>query len=56
MAGLTASEVVNHPAYPYIIRTFPPTSKGTVQVPGGWGANCEIVYEIHGTGPKKIVV
>lgn len=51
MVGLTASQVVDHPAYPYVARTFTPTSKGKAQRNG-----CNIAYEIHGIGPKKLVV
>ncbi|KAL4944659.1 hypothetical protein BDV06DRAFT_186777 [Aspergillus oleicola] len=56
MARLTAAEVVKHPAYQHFEWNLPPTATGTCPVAQGRrGGPVNLYYEIHGTGPIKMV-
>lgn len=53
---LTAAEVVEHPAFSTVIWDLKPTKKGRCAVAHGRGGPIDIAYEIHGTGPVRLVV
>ncbi|PLB52075.1 putative alpha/beta hydrolase [Aspergillus steynii IBT 23096] len=56
MAPLTATEVVNHPAYKAVGYNLTPTVSGTHPVAHNRrGGPFNLYYEIHGTGPIKTV-
>ena len=52
----TAAEILRHPAFPTVIWDLPATSKGKVAVAKARGGPVNIAYEIHGTGPIRLVV
>jgi hypothetical protein len=57
MAPLTAAEIVKHPAYDALAWNLPPTKTGTCPVAQKRrGGPLNLYYEIHGTGPAKLVV
>lgn len=57
MAPLTAAEIVKHPAYDSVAWNLPPTTSGTCPVAQNRrGGPLNLYYEIHGTGPAKLVV
>ncbi|KAK4949930.1 hypothetical protein LTR10_011772 [Elasticomyces elasticus] len=54
--GLTAAEIMAHPAYNTVEWDLPPTKKGTAQVANGRpGGPFNLYWEVHGTGPTKLV-
>ena len=55
---LTASELQAHPAWKAGLKWhLPPTKEGKCEVAKGRsGGPLKLHYEIHGTGPTKIVV
>ena len=53
---LTAAEIIAHPAFPQVIWKLEPAKKGKCPVASGRGGPIKLAYEIHGTGPRKIVV
>jgi hypothetical protein len=53
---LTAAEVLAHPEYPHVYWDLPADKKGKVDVATGRGGPLKVAYEIHGHGPRKIVV
>lgn len=53
---LTAAELIEHPAFPDVIWDLKPTTKGKCVVAATRGGPFNIAYEIHGTGPIRIVV
>ncbi|KAL4923434.1 alpha/beta fold hydrolase, partial [Aspergillus undulatus] len=56
MAPLTAAEVVAHPAYQHLDWNLPPTTTGTCPVAQNRrGGPINLYYQIHGTGPTKLV-
>ncbi|MCJ1390896.1 hypothetical protein MMC18_003757 [Xylographa bjoerkii] len=52
---LTVAEVLEHPAYPHVVRDLQPTMKGKVAVANGRGGPFDIAYEVHGSGPNHLV-
>lgn len=56
MAPLTADELMAHPEYPYVHWNLPPHRKGRVPVARDRGGPIRIAYEIHGTGPVRLLV
>lgn len=57
MAFLTAAEVVAHPAYQSLDWKLSPTTSGTCPVAQARrGGPLNLYYQIHGTGPTKLVV
>lgn len=57
MAPLLAEEVIKHPAYNTINYDLPATTSGSCTVAQNRrGGPLNINYEIHGTGPVKLVV
>lgn len=57
MAFLTAAEVVAHPAYQSLDWKLSPTTSGTCPVAQTRrGGPINLYYQIHGTGPTKLVV
>ncbi|KAE8162763.1 Alpha/Beta hydrolase protein [Aspergillus tamarii] len=56
MAPLTAAEIVKHSAYDSVAWNLPPTTSGTCPVAQNRrGGPLNLYYEIHGTGPAKLV-
>ncbi|KAL4914429.1 Alpha/Beta hydrolase protein [Aspergillus aurantiobrunneus] len=56
MAPLTAAEVVAHPAYQHLDWKLSPTTSGTCPVAQNRrGGPLNLYYQIHGTGPTKLV-
>jgi len=53
---LTAAEIQAHPEYPHVYWDLKPTKKDTIDVAAGRGGPLKLAYEIHGHGPRKIVV
>ena len=53
---LTAAEVQAHPEYPHAYWDLKPDQEGRIDVGAGRGGPFKIAYQIHGHGPKKIVV
>jgi len=53
---MTAAELQHYAEYPYITWDLKPASKEKVAVAVGRGGPFEICYEIHGTGPTRLVV
>jgi hypothetical protein len=53
---LTAAEIAAHPEYPHVYWDLKPTKKDSVDVAKGRGGPLKLAYEIHGHGPRKIVV
>lgn len=57
MAPLTAAEILAHPAYKAVGYNLTPTSSGHRAVAHNRrGGPFNLYYEIHGTGPTKLVV
>ncbi|CAF9942506.1 MAG: hypothetical protein ALECFALPRED_009781 [Alectoria fallacina] len=52
---LTVAEIVEHPAFNSVIWDLKPTTKGKCAVAHTRGGPIDIAYEIHGTGPIKLV-
>ncbi|KAF7164770.1 hypothetical protein CNMCM5623_009152 [Aspergillus felis] len=56
MAPLTAQEIIAHPAYETVDWKLPPTTSGRALVAQNRrGGPFNLNYEIHGTGPVKLV-
>ena len=56
-APLTVAELKEHPEYPHVVWDLPPKRKRNVAVAvRGRGGPINISYEIHGSGPKQLVV
>ena len=53
---MTAEEIQAHPEFPHVHWKLKPDKKGTVGVAAGRGGPFKISYELHGNGPRKIVV
>lgn len=53
---LTPEELAAHPEYPHVFWHLEPTKKGVLKVAETRGGPVDISWEIHGTGPTKIVV
>jgi hypothetical protein len=56
MAALTAAELMAHPEFPHVRWNLPPHRKGRVPVARGRGGPIRIAYEVHGTGPVRLLV
>lgn len=52
----TVEETLKHPAYPTAIWKLVPHKKGRAPVAEGRGGPFNIGWEIHGSGPTKLVV
>lgn len=52
----SAEETLNHPAFPTTVWNLVPDSKGVVAAAKGRGGPVNITWEIHGTGPTKLLV
>lgn len=53
---LRPAEIIQHPAFENVIYDLKPTEKGFAPVAVGRGGPFNIAYEIHGSGPKHLVV
>ena len=56
MPQLTAKEILAHPEFGKVPWEGKPTKEGFVDVANGRGGPISIAYEVHGTGPNKLVV
>ena len=54
--SLTAAELIKHPEFLKVYWDLQPTKKGKVEVAKDRGGPVDIVYEVHGHGPKLMVV
>lgn len=52
----SAEETMKHPAYPGVIWNLEPQQKGILPCAKDRGGPIDISWEVHGTGPKKILV
>lgn len=52
----SVEETMSHSAYPTAIFNLEPTKKGMQSVAAGRGGPFNISWEIHGSGPIKILV
>jgi hypothetical protein len=56
-AGMpTVAETLNHPSFPTAIWNLSPTRSGTLPVAEGRGGPLNISWEVHGSGPVKLLV
>ena len=53
---LSAVDIVTHPEFEHVTWPLKPAEKGKFAVAKGRGGPIQISYEIHGTGPMKLVV
>lgn len=53
---LTAEEVLQHPEYPHVNWDLKPDKAERIDVAAGRGGPFKISYQLHGHGPKKIIV
>lgn len=53
---LTAAELQAHPEYPHVHWDLKPEKREKIDVAEGRGGPFKLAYEIHGRGPKKIIV
>jgi hypothetical protein len=53
---MTAREIKKHPEYPYVIWDLPAVKEGKLAVAATRGGPINIKYEVHGQGPRHIVV
>lgn len=53
---LTAAEIAAHSEYPHVYWDLKPTKKDSIDVAKGRGGPFKLAYEVHGHGPRKIVV
>lgn len=56
MAPMTAEELLQHPEYNHTIWDLQPEQQGKVPVANGRGGPINIAYEVHGHGPRHVVV
>lgn len=49
-------ETLNHPAYPSTVWDLQPDRKGKASVAKDRGGPVELAWELHGTGPIKMIV
>ena len=55
--GLTAAEIIAHPAFATVEWDLPPTKEGVVDVAHGRaGGPFKLYWELHGVGDVKTVV
>jgi hypothetical protein len=52
----TVEETLNHPAYPSTVWDLQPDRKGKASVAKDRGGPVELAWELHGTGPIKMIV
>lgn len=53
---LKAAQLQEHPEFPYLSWDLTPTQKGHVSVASGRGGPFKVAYEVHGHGPRHLVV
>lgn len=53
---LTADEIQAYPEYPHVHWELPAEKKGRIEVASKRGGPFKIAYEVHGRGPRKIIV
>lgn len=53
---LTAAEIQAHPEFPHVHWQLKPDKRERIDVAAGRGGPFKIAYEIHGHGPRKIIV
>ena len=55
-APLTSAEIYKHPEYAHVAWDLPPTKEGKVAVAEDRGGPLQLSYELHGDGPRHLVV
>jgi hypothetical protein len=53
---MKAAELEAHPEFPYLTWPLEPSQKGKLPVAKGRGGPLNISYEVHGHGPRKMIV
>jgi hypothetical protein len=53
---MTASELLDHPEYQHTVWPLKPAQSGKLPVALGRGGPINIAYEVHGHGPRHLVV
>jgi len=53
---LSAAKLQEHPEFPHVTWELIPTKKGKIAAAKDRGGPINIAYEVHGNGPKHIVV
>ena len=53
---LSAEEVQNHPEFKHVNWDLKPDRKERINVAAGRGGPFKLSYELHGHGPRKIIV
>lgn len=53
---MTPDELLKHPEYDHTIWDLTPSQKGKAVVAKGRGGPINVAYEIHGHGPRHLVV
>ena len=53
---LTVAEVQEHPEYPHVNWDLKPDKHEKIDVAGGRGGPFKLAYELHGHGPRKVVL
>ena len=53
---ITVAETVKHPAFPTAVWNLEPAKKGLLPVAEGRGGPFNLSWEVHGTGPVKMLV
>ncbi|KAK3113489.1 hypothetical protein LTR53_009167 [Teratosphaeriaceae sp. CCFEE 6253] len=53
---LSVEQVLSHPEFPHVNWDLKPDSKEQIDVAAGRGGPFKLSYEVHGHGPRKIVV
>ena len=53
---MNAAEIISYPGFQHVILDLPPTQKGVAVVAKDRGGPIKIAYELHGRGPRLLVV
>ena len=54
--ALKASELEKHPEFPYLTWDLKPSKKAKLPVAASRGGPLNLAYEVHGNGPRKLIV
>lgn len=52
----TVADTVNHPSFPTAVWNLEPSRNGMLPVAEGRGGPFKLSWEVHGSGPIKILV
>lgn len=53
---LKVAELERHPEFPYVTWDLKPTKRGKLSIAEGRGGPFNLSYEIHGHGPRHLLV